>query len=705
MDFSFFKKRLSGPWFALILIGLSVFTIYSNIYNSPFVFDDEPCIVENKNIQNLSSYLSPSKLLKPRAVVDLTFALNYRFGKLNVFGYHLINVWIHIINGFLVYLLVLAILKQPYESDPSNFESAGFSIKTISLFSALIFVVHPIQTQAVTYTVQRYASMSAMFYMGSMLCYIYARTAQLKTAEKVSYKPKVLGLYTLSIVCGMLAFLSKENTATLPGAILLMEYLIVNGTRHSWKKTLPWFALALSCWVLFVLFVSGLFRGELGGANFLEDVSALTKETETVSRWRYLCTQFNVLAIYIRLLFMPVKQSLDYMYPFKTGFWDGLTPLVFMFLVTIAGFGIRSIRRRPVVAFSIFYFFITLSIESSIIPLKDALFEHRLYLPMFGFVLFASYQLFHYLYSKRLLALALSVSIIVSLGTATYLRNKTWKDSITLWSDVVSKNHLNYRAHNNLGAILDKQGRIDEAIRRYYESLRIRPDYETAHYNIGNILIKQGHIEEAIGHYLAALRIEPDYADAHNNLGIALSNQGRLDEAIGHYLEALLINPDYADAHNNLGNALRKQGLTYEAIDHYLEALRIKPEYASAHNNLGVALAQQGFIEEAIRHFKEAVRIKPDYVNAHNNLGVTLTRQGRLDKAIVHYKEVLRVKPDYAEAHNNLGWVLITQVRIEEGITHLREALKIKPDYAQARNNLKKALMIQQQSRELNHMN
>ncbi|MFC1813270.1 tetratricopeptide repeat protein, partial [Thermodesulfobacteriota bacterium] len=168
MDFLFFKKRLSGPWFALILIGLSVLIFYSNIYNSPFVFDDEQRIVENKNIKNLSSYLSPSKLLKPRAVVDLTFALNYRFGKLNVFGYHLVNVLIHMINGFLVYFLIFVILKQLPEfstlSNASTSKSSDFSIGTISLFAALIFVVHPIQTQAVTYTVQRYASMSAMFY-------------------------------------------------------------------------------------------------------------------------------------------------------------------------------------------------------------------------------------------------------------------------------------------------------------------------------------------------------------------------------------------------------------------------------------------------------------------------------------------------------------------------------------------------------------
>jgi len=506
MKFSFFKNRLSSPWFGLILIGLSVFTIYSNIYNNPFVFDDEQRIVENKTLRNLQNYFSPSKLLKPRAVVDLTFALNYRFGKLDVFSYRLVNVMIHTLNGFLVYFLIFVILKQlPEFSTPSNSsisKSSDFSIETISLFSALIFVVHPIQTQAVTYTVQRYASMAAMFYMGSMLFYIYARTAQHRAKEKAGNKLDFLGLYTLSIACGMLALLSKENTATLPGAILLAEYLIIDRTRHNWKKKLPWFALAFTFWVLFVFFISGLFSGELGDRNLLEDVSAITKETVTVSRWRYLCTQFNVLIVYIRLLFIPIRQSLDYMYPFKSGLFDGLTPLALIFLIGMVGYGVRSIKKRPVIAFSIFYFLVTLSIESSIIPIRDALFEHRLYLPMLGLGLFVSYQLFHHLSSKRLLVLAVSVSIIVSLGTATYLRNKTWQDNTTLWSDVVFKNPHNYRAYNNLGIALIDQGFTEEAIDHFLAAVRIMPDYEKAHNNLGAALFKQGRTEDAITHYI-----------------------------------------------------------------------------------------------------------------------------------------------------------------------------------------------------------
>lgn len=663
------SDRFPSRWFALIIIGFSVLVIYSNIYSSPFIYDDVTHIVENKTIKNLSNYFFPSKFLEPRAILDFTFALNYRFGKLNVFGYHLVNILIHILNGFLVYFLVFAILKQrPELSDlsvASISESPDFSIRTISLFSALIFVVHPIQTQAVTYTVQRYASMAAMFYMASILFYFKARVI----AQSSKPKAQNSAFYFLSILCGGLAFLSKQNTASLPLAILLVEYLFIDRTWRKWKKKLPWFALAFTCWLLFVLFISGLFSGEFGNRNFIENVSDFTKETVSVGRWRYLCTQFNVLVIYVRLLFIPVRQNLDYMYPFKTGFFDGLTPLAFMFLIVIAGLGIWSIKRRPVITFSIFYFFITLSIESSIIPIRDALFEHRLYLPMLGFGLFVSYHLFYYLSNKRLFTLVLLFLIIVALGTATYQRNITWQDEKTLWSDVVLKSPHNCRAHNNLGFVLHKEGRTKEAIEHYLEALRTKPDYEKALNNMGVALNKQGRADEAIEHYLEALRINPYDENAHNNLGCALEEQGRIDQAIEHYLEALRIKPDFEKAHNNLGFALYKQGRTEEAIEHQLKAFQINPDNVKGYINLGNELAEQNRTNEAIKLYVEILRIRPDFVDARNNLGIVLFMKGDIEGAIACFREALRIKPDYVNAKNNLKRALMSH----------KQALESKP--------------------------
>ncbi len=308
--------------------------IYSNIYGSPFVFDDEFSIEKQIKIRDVSNILSFEELLKPRGIVDFTFALNYKFGQLNVFGYHLVNVLIHILNGFIVYFLASTIFRQiatapgfdnlviSKTSNPEMNRPPDFLIPLMSLFSALMFTAHPIQTQAVTYTVQRYASVAAMFYMASVLFYLKARVIQQSeergaqsylgiehgakgkeqgsrfkvqgSKEKVQSskfkveKPEIRGqksevrdrstegkrlsaisyqlsaLYLLSILSGMLAFLSKQNTASLPGVILLMEYLLIDRTWQGWKKKIPWFALSFILWILFVAYISGLFSGSGG---------------------------------------------------------------------------------------------------------------------------------------------------------------------------------------------------------------------------------------------------------------------------------------------------------------------------------------------------------------------------------------------------------------------------------------------------------
>ena len=201
MGFSFLEKLFSRPWFVLILIGFSVFTIYSNIYNSPFVFDDEPRIVENKNIKNLSNYLSPSKLLKPRAVVDLTFALNYRFDNLNVFGYHLTNFAIHAINAILIWWLVLMTFSTPIiKENPIHKHT-----QILALFAGLLFVSHPIQTQAVTYIVQQLAALATMFYLLTLAFYTQGRL-----------KNNKYGFFTAAGITAVLGMLTKEIVFTLP---------------------------------------------------------------------------------------------------------------------------------------------------------------------------------------------------------------------------------------------------------------------------------------------------------------------------------------------------------------------------------------------------------------------------------------------------------------------------------------------------------
>jgi Flp pilus assembly protein TadD len=697
----------SRPWFALVLILLIGFLAYSNIYQAPFAFDGVLHIEDKAKIRDLSNFLSPRVIFSHRPLVEFTFALNYKFGKLNVFGYHLVNVLIHIINGIIVYFLALNIFKllinppaqqlghsrspklkvsrrpeaqaglklgahdiesTTSEVMPTTFQSAIINhqsaIYWMSLFTALIFVAHPVQTQAVTYTAQRYASMAAMFYLLSILFYIKARLlaegSKLKaqglgSSSLSAFSFQLSAYFAASLLCSILAFLSKENTASILGVVLLVEYILFDRTWQGWKRKILWFAPTFVLMGVFILYVSGFFKGGVQFGSLLEDVSEIMRDPGTeVGRWVYLCTQFNVLVIYVRLLFLPVGQNLDYIYPFKAGFFDGYTPLSCLFLIAIIGIAIWSIKKRPVITFGILWFFITLSVESSIIPIKDALFEHRLYLPMFGFALIVADMVFSLLPVKRLWRFVVSVLIVISLGSITYMRNRTYQTRITLWSDVISKAPENFRAYYNLGNAMRDHGRLEEAIINYTKALGIKPDFIKAHDNLGVALTESGRLDEAIRNFSEALRIRPRDPMIHSNLGLALMRQGNFQEAIHHFSEALRIRPNYAEAHNNLGIALAQHGNLKDAVEHFSKALRTEPHNAKIHSNLGQAFMLQGKLQEAARHFSEAVRLKPEYAEAHSKLGVVLTRLGDYNGAIGHFSKALQIKPRLGEARKGL---------------------------------------------------
>lgn len=687
-----------SPWAALILIAAITLVIYSNAYKVPFVFDDAAQIEHKEKIRDLKNYFSLKGIKSHRPIVEFSFALNYQLGKLNPVGYHLVNIFIHMTNGVLVYFLALNVFGRltSFQSEQggspvvpesprkrktktrrsisairkSNAAALSSSkIPSMALWVALFFVVHPIQTQAVTYIVQRYTSMSAMFFLASVLLYIQGRKLQLnieglrenrtqgddllkaddgnKRSTVFSYA--ILFYFVACILSGVFAFLSKENAATLPGIILLVEYFLFDRSWRGWKKKLIWLVPLGALLAFLALYFLSATRG-LKLENLLEDVSILTRETRTVDRWSYLYTQFNVFVGYIRLLFFPVGQNVDPMYPFKGGFFEGFTPLAFVFIMVIILFGIWNIRKRPTVSFGVFWFFIALSIESSIFPISDAMFEHRLYLPVFGFAVSTVYMVFE-LFSRRSVWRNLFLGVaLIALGVGTYLRNNIWQDPLSLWADSVYKNPDNYRAHNNLGAELSDRGHLRRAVREYSKALKIRPDFADANNNLGNALIRQGQFEEAVRYLSKALKAKPRFAGAHNNMGVALASKGDLDGAIRHFKIALRKKPRYVEAHNSLGNALAQKGLVEDAMKEWSKAVELDPRYAEPHYNMGIVFEQRGDTKDAKKCFAEAVRINPDYAQAYSKLGFISARQGDYESAMRLFSKALGINPRLANA-------------------------------------------------------
>ncbi len=252
-----------------------------------------------------------------------------------------------------------------------------------------------------------------------------------------------------------------------------------------------------------------------------------------------------------------------------------------------------ALVKRPAWGFLGAWFFGILALTSSAVPLGQAAFEHRMYLPLAAVV--AGVVVGGWVAGQRLvcrgiiplLACQVMGSALVLfagalLGTLTFRRNVDYRSELSIWEDTVAKAPGNAQPYDCLGTILCGCGRIEEAIACYQKAVEVNPDYVQAYSNLGLALAGRGQIDEAIAHFQKALEIKPDYAPVHNNLGLALADRGRIDEAISHYQEALTVDPEYAEAHNNLANALANSGQFDEAIIHYQKALAAKPGYASA---------------------------------------------------------------------------------------------------------------------------
>lgn len=571
-----------------ILIAVLTVLIYSNTLSSSFHFDDIRNIEQNDKLLRLSNFLNISGT---RYVGELSFALNYYLGKFDVLGYHIVNLIIHILNSILVWRLVNLTFKTPVMGKTAVNQQLN---SLIALSSALIFVAHPIQTQAVTYIVQRFASLATLFYLLSIVLFVKWRLS-------VGFRYRAV-FYIFSLLSAVVAMKTKEISFTLPLIIFIYEFAFFRDVRGILRRTFTLIPYLLTILII-PLSMIGIAKpvGEIVG-----DVGRVAQETEKISRASYLLTQFRVIATYIRLLFLPVDQNLDYDYPIYHSFFTPVVFLSFLFLLFIFGIGVYLFMRSRrggngyamIASFGIFWFFITLSVESSIIPISDVIFEHRLYLPGIGAVVAISTAILYGVeYLKKQAGMdsgssSLYVSCVVifamvlPLSFATHQRNRIWKDEITLWRDVVIKSPLKARAHNILGNVYNNMEHSEDAIEEFRTAIRLRPEHAETHYNLGLAYDKTGRTEEAMEELRTAIKLKPDYPEAHNNLGVIYAKKGRREDAMEEFKTVIKINPLFAEAHNNLGFIYNEMNQKEKALVEVKIALEIRPDDPEAQDTL-----------------------------------------------------------------------------------------------------------------------
>jgi len=668
--------RILAGCAALVACAIAV---YSRTYSFPFIFDDIPTILSNSTIQHVGTALAPPArtTASGRPIVNLSLAINYAISGTDVWSYHAFNSAVHILAGLTLFGVVRRILTRL--SVPGAL--------SIAFCTALLWTLHPLQTESVTYIVQRAESLMGLFFLQTI--YWFVRWQDPGTGSPPAARTGVL-FAVMSIVFCAFGMGTKEVMVSAPLIVLLLDRLCFAGSfAEAWRRRKTYYIGMAATWAPLAVLVWHA-GNRSGNSGFGSGVSV----------WKYWSTQPEAIGRYLKLAFWPHPLVFDYgtQWLWTPGHPAGLGLIVSRLLWPAAVVAVLAIitgygfLRNTAIGVLGFFFFAILAPTSIIPGNKQTAADHRMYLALIPVILLVVLEI-----HRRLgrAAFAACLCLAGAAALVTFRRNLDYSSETAIWSNTVASNPNNPSAHNNLGKALAKiPGRTSDAIAQFEEAIRLRPDLAEAHNNLATLLSGlPERLNDAIAQYQEAIRLEPDFAEAHYNLAAAwLSVPGRLNDAVAQYEEAVRLNPGFFQARNNLGAALATMpGRLNDAIGQYEEAIRLKPDFADAHNNLGNALAKSpGHLKDAIAQYEEAIRLRPDFADAHNNLGILFSAvPERMNEAMAQYEEAIRLRPDFAEAHNNLGILLSTeQGRLNDAIAQYEEAIRLRPDFADAHFNL-----------------
>ncbi len=628
----------SRPRNRTIWVVAAVFTAvvaaYINGLRAPFVFDDISAITENPTIRTLWPLwgaVSPpasGTTVSGRPVANLTFAFNHALSGIDPWSYHALNILIHFLCGVTLFAVVRRTLRQP-ALEPRY----GREATPLAASIALLWCLHPLQTEAVTYVVQRVESLMALFYLLTLYCFI-------RSLE--SLRPAIWRI--CAVAACLLGMATKEVAATAPILVLCYDRTFVAGTfAQAWRQRRA-FYVALAATLLLEIFLvdrNGWNRG--GSAGF----------GSPLAPGAYWMFQFEAVLRYLGLSSWPYPLVFDYGTPVAGSPWTALGCAIAVGALALGSVFLFCNRGHAAAGFLGVWFFLILAPTSLVPVVTQTMAEHRMYLPLAAVVALFVLGVFSLLGTRSWPLLGL---LALGLGILTARRNEDYASAANLWRDTVSKAPDNARAHCSLGFALSAiPGGIPEAVGQYQEALRIRPDFPDAENDLGIALESlPGRSAESIGHFRAALRLKPDFGQAHFNLGAVLARTGRVPEAIPEFEAALKVSPGDAKAHFEMGIALVESGRIGEGVSQFEAALRIEPDFAEANNDLGMVLCRTGHLDEGIAHIESAIRARPDFAQAHFSLGAAYWQSGRRDEARREFAEVLRLRPGDSDASRAL---------------------------------------------------
>jgi protein O-mannosyl-transferase len=649
------------------IIAFSGIVAYINSLGAPFIFDDLDAIVANPTIHSLAASLTPlaDTSVSGRPILSLSLALNYALGHNNPAGYRALNVIIHIVAGLILFGIIRRTLKRPVLRNLYGNDSVA-----LALALSLMWVLHPLQTESITYVIQRAESLMGLFYLLTLYSFIRGIEHQELTQLKESK-----GWYTVSLVACYLGTGTKEVMVTAPFIVLCYDRAFASGSfKASFKTRSKWYLGLFLSWILLGLLIASTGGNRGGSIGF----------GIGVTWWQYALTQLKAITTYISLSLWPHPLIFA-----RGAFWITSAQEIIPHAVIVLGLFISTLiafKKNSPLGFLGICFFAILSPTSSIIPgTTQMIVEHRMYLPLIAILTIALLGLYK-LASKK--TTAVCIVLCIPLGYLTSLRNNVYLSSATLWQDTILHEPNNAFAQLNYGVELINENKFEEAKKHIELSLKLEPNSVEALTNLGTIAIKTGYPDQAAFYFNRALTLPLASSQTEMDVANSLLETGQYDIALVHYKKAISLKPQSPEAECNLGIALSRLGRVNEALPHFDNSIKNNPDFSPAHFNRANAFRRLGKIDEAIVEYRTTLQLNPNDADAALNLGNIFLQTGNLNEAIAHFKEVLRIKPTYAEAHNSLGLAYARANVLNEALNEFKEALRLKPNYPAAEANL-----------------
>jgi len=650
------------PWPLFFLVVITA-VCYINSLHGDFVFDDmvlvfSPAMLNIHALHDIAAYADG-----PRMILFLTYGLNHYFGGLNPFGYHLVNVVLHVVNVLLVYGILLTALRQVGSRNPMKAAYAG----------ALIFAVHTLFSSAVSYVAGRSSVLCATFYFSSVLVFLKGLDASRRSSRIVNF--------ALSGVFFLLAWWTKQEAITLP--LLLAGIIFLRTEKVDWRWITALAATPLIAAFMIRKQLSAMFASIAANEQLVRAGFGTILSTPVFFR-TYVTA---AVTYYLPRLVIPVHLSADPDIPTVDYWYSPEFIFSLLLLFALVWLILRFKKSQPLISLGIAALLVSPVMAYAIIPLPDVVLEHRAYIPGLGIAFLAAW-LFQWMDRNyaRAASPAFATLAIVLMGM-TISQNRVWANNIALWEDAAAKAPQKARTHFNLAQSYQNVGRYPDALREYDRALLLKPDLFAAYSNMSGILLEQGQLDKARTVLQKVTSLAPNFSEGFVNLGVLYVRTHQPDKAVEVLNRAIELAPDSYTAYFNRAEALTLKGDFKTALGGYKEAVRLRPDVPQIRMGLAVAYWRNGDFDASEHELVELTN-GPLAADAYRNLGVLENQRRRFDQAIEYLRPAVSHRNPFPEAHNDLGIAYLNKQMYDAAIEQFQTVLAQQPTNGVAPLNL-----------------